>query len=344
MSMQSLQVLYDRSNITGPLTSKYLTNGGLTNLAINQALRYRHATGASALANRIVVNGCLSGSTRLSFARATAPLQIMQVALLRKPVLGLFPAGELLLGRGTTPTARLEDSTTRSQKIDALWQMATEHGLAGQLLERLPMRLAATAEVRGHLKLAQACLAGAVMGRCALQVPRAALALWTASETILIVAVATAISLGLEAGARTAQVAVRALQAKYPSLPLTAARRELDFVVQYLSRQLFYVVAQTTRQDDLGQVAAAPGPISNRLVAEKTNTAMGRFLLIDPVLAETDGGRQVRETADSIVADLRRYCAGAPDNTALRGGLALLRDMMQITYEEAQWPLPAELR
>lgn len=209
----------------------------------------------------------------------------------------------------------------------------------GSLLESLPRALAARAERSGYLTLAKACLVGAIVGRTVLQVPRALICAWGLVENAIFSAgVVTAITVAerLVSGVKWSvdKVSPERGQAH------VALRLLLNQSVDLLRNPFFAIPVEELVVDDLGEGEDDAGPDMNQRVAQRTNAAMRRFATVDDTV---DNGRLVREMADSIVDDLRRFCARAPDNTAFRGGVALLRDFVDLTFEEAHWVAPERL-
>ena len=80
----------------------------------------------------------------------------------------------------------------------------------------------------------------------------------------------------------------------------------------------------------------SPG-VNNRVRA-RTTRLLRRFEGVEALPLDADGNedprqlRQAGEIAAQLADELRAYCFDLPTNEALRGGLALLRDFVEITW------------
>ena len=216
------------------------------------------------------------------------------------------------------------------------FDLASRYGVLGSLLERLPCAAAARAERSGWITSAKACLVGAIVGRSGLQVPRLLICISALVENAVLAAGIAAVLSMLELVARGVVWAVdkaSPLQGRAPG----RLRMALHNSAAGLHGPFGHHAAAPMAVDDVGEVVDDAGPGMNQRVTERVNAAMRRFADVDETV---DGGRLVRVMADQIVADLRRFCVNAPDESALRGGVALLRTFLEITFEEAHWVAP----
>lgn len=342
MSIHGFKAVYDGANVTGRFTQRHLTNEGLFNHAIGHAVHNRNAAGLKAVKSRIVVNTLATAGSFLAMDRVISPVQLATAVVQRSPCAGLYPVAEVIFGRGTTPTNRFANSERPLLRIAHQWEHLTQHGLLGRVLEKMPMQHAAALEARGADKMAQACIAGAILGRVVLQIPRTAVVLWAICEVAIAVACVTTLFLALEGSARSARWVIEGISPRQPGAQLSNGRQSLDELINLLSWQMVPVIAQAAQPDDMGNVAPTAADYSNTTVARRTNAAIvHRFADFTGEIEEDSAA--LRAAADSIAEDLRQYCSRAPDNSALRGGLSILNNFMEMTYEEAEWPKPPEL-
>jgi hypothetical protein len=342
MTIQTMHNLYRSANVTGPLTRDYAMKDGLTRQAMSLTLRNRNATGLKAVASRLAINGSIIAGVSLTVDRAMIPVSLVTALNRSVAPMHLYPAAEVVFGRGLRPGPVQPDASI-AWKVTYLWGCVTQYGVAGLVLEALPLRLADVAQARGANKLAMTCMGAAVMGRSMLQIPRALVMVWGISEALLWAAHLTVVLAVPEVTARVLRWGIDHVAVDEPGRPRQGVKKKLDQIINFTSRQLVQIyVRETAPRDDIREVQDLGGHGFNDRVRDRTNAALVRFMQVTD--SEVDGGAATLAMADTIAQDLRRYCALSGDTMALRGGLRLLHDFMELTYEELQWPLPTELQ
>lgn len=257
----------------------------------------------------------------------------------------LFPLGELLVGRGNSnshPPFMLQGVPFRIfRHFGEAQHRYAHHGLAGYVLEAAPLKAAHKADMAQKHILAGACMIAAVIGRVVLQPMRLAVAGAAFGNELFQTIFMVAVAAGAEITCRLVRLSlVKANEAV--GLPSAAAQRVLSAVIQFcvVTRDGFIVglgaevdIAQERmmERDD-----GSPG-VNNRVRA-RTTRLLRRFEGVEALPLDADGNedprqlRQAGEIAAQLADELRAYCIDLPTNEALRGGLALLRDFVEITW------------
>jgi hypothetical protein len=349
-TIAQLRQVYRGVNLCGHLQNNVLSLGANFNQVVDRTVRARNLHGVAAFENRALLNthvalGITQAIDRLEiYAAARVMIDTVidsmiiggPLAMPKPAGLWLWPLAELVVGKSHRIVAALEPDAPILIVLGHAFDRATEHGLLGGVFECAPLALAAWAENTGRGTTAKACLAAAIVGRTVLQVPRAFL------YGVFVVHNASVITGWVVAMALVERTAVGLKWAVDTAVPpqgreLGIPRRFLNGAVGVLQNPFDGLLDEGPIQDDLAEVVDPAGGGMNERVTGHVNAALRRFADVDETV---DDGRLVRETADHIVADLRRFCANAPDDTAFRGGVALLRNFIDITYDDAHWVAP----
>jgi hypothetical protein len=343
MTIPAMKRLHRSVNVTGRLTATCATVDGLTQKALLLKRRNFHATGMKAVTARLAINGCLATGLSFGLIRAATPITLAKTFTSGGATACLFPAAEFVFGRGLRPQRPMDPNSPFIFKVEHVWGHVAAYGVAGLVLEDLPLRLAEMAQTRGADRIAMTCIGSAVITKCILQVPRALVTIWGISVALTFAAFYMVVMEVPGVAARGLRWGIDHVAADEPGQPRQGIRNWLDRVINFTNRQhLWRFVEQATFQEGFRLPRDPGGPGINDRVRELAEAMLLRFMEVRDT--DADGGAAILQVAEGIAQDLRRYCSLERHTTELRGGLRLLHDFMELTYGELQWPLPEELQ
>lgn len=287
----------------------------------------------------------------LAFSRSV-PIGLIQdptltlfVPGMTKFYLGLYPLAELLVGRGHSNSHGSHFSENfplgQANPLGRLHNRYSHHGLAGFVIEAIPLHIGQKFHGAGYQTCAAACVLGAAIGRLALQPFRLAVAGVAFAAEFGDAIFCEALTISVELGLRLARQGL--IGARTASgLEFHNAKQALDQAIAFFTlmreNPVIFVENQLVPTTQMEQDDGSPG--ANDRVERIANRALQRFSAIEVRDADADGNTdpreviQVRALAEEIAAELRHYCQNLPTNEALRGGLARIKAFLDITYDE----------
>lgn len=257
----------------------------------------------------------------------------------------LYPLAEVVVGRGHSnrhsPLLSQSMPFGIFNAIGELQHRYAHHGLAGYVLEAAPLKAAHRAHGAENHALAAACMLAAVVGRALLQPVRLAVAGAALGSELAQTVSMMAGAAGIELTCRLVRFFLqRANEAT--GLPSAAVQRVLSTVIDGLVfARDGLIVGMGAERDGVQERLmerddGSPG-VNNRVRA-RTTRLLRRFEGVKTLPLDANGNddprelRQAGEIAAQLADELRAYCLDLPNNEALRGGLALIRDFVETTW------------
>lgn len=270
----------------------------------------------------------------------------------------LYPIGELLVGRGYLDTSVVPQNAEFTGPASWLFRFmqfyrrASHHGLAGAVLEKPFLRAADHFESQDKMTAAAACMSAAVLGRTILQAPRlvvcAAACVTEGTTAIIVVSASYAAELVLRA-LRAALVQT----AQLTGLDLHSAIEKVDSGLKIIDPFIAFEIAMNAVQDQreaqdglmaIDVIDPAQADQANHIIRLRNMQDMRKFMALanETEIDEAQERARVGEIAEEIANSYRRLTSRLPDQHALRFGLRLLKDFIDMQWGEDYF-MPPEL-